>query len=149
MKERKLETKLEHSSNELLIRKYCVYMVMDAILLWLPCLNKIQGKQEALHGPTICFSFRQQENLFLCIHGYFYIDTDTHTQRQEHFKPLYKITHSTYVLDNFQNQSLVKYQELASGDEMCVASYSTIRHHFREQKDRNHLEKYTFFCSYL
>ena len=120
-------------------------MVMDAILLWLPCLNKIQGKQEALHGPTISFSFGQQENLFLCIHAYTHTHTHTHTQRQEHFKPLYKVTHSTYVLDNCQNQSLVKYQELTTGDEMCIASYSTIMHHFREQRDRNHLEKYIFF----
>ena len=82
-------------------------------------------------------------SLHPCIHTHTH--THTHTQRQEHFKPLYKVTHSTYVLDNCQNQSLVKYQELTTGDEMCIASYSTIMHHFREQRDRNHLEKYTFF----
>ena len=55
-------------------------MAMDAMLLWLPCLNKIQGKQEAFHGPTISFSFGQQEDSLLCICTYFYIDTDPYTQ---------------------------------------------------------------------
>lgn len=114
------------------------------IWLWMLCCYKIQGKQEAFHGPTISFSFGLQENSLLCIHAYFYIDTDPHTQRQEHFKPLYKITHSTYVPDNFQSQSLVKYQELTSGNEMCITSYSTIMHHFQEQRDKNNLEKYPF-----
>lgn len=106
-------------------------------------------KQEAFHGPTISFSFGQQENSLLCICTYFYIDTDPHTQRQDHFKPLYQVTHSTYVPDNFQSQSLVKYQELTSGDEMCITSYSTIMHHFQDQRDRNNLEKYPFFHNYL
>lgn len=96
----------------------------------------------ALPSPSVSDS---KKIYFFCIHAFFYIDTDTHAQRQEHFKPLFKVTHSTYVPDNFQSQSLVKYQELTSGDEMCIALYSTIMHHFREQRDRNHLEKYTFF----
>ena len=66
---------------------------MDAILLWLPCLNKIQGKQEALHGPTISFSLGQQENLFLCIHAYFYIDTDTHTHKDKNILNPYTKSH--------------------------------------------------------